>query len=53
LLEYCATTREFNEDDQQMKHHDQPGVMVKDPRDAKKVMQMLMGRASKPKNVPV
>ena len=54
LLEFCATTRAFNEDDKVMKHHDQPGVMVKDPADAKKVMQMLMGKGKpKPKNVGV
>ena len=53
LLEYCATSREFTEDDKQMKHHDQPGVMVKDPADSKKVFKMLMGPAPKAKNVPV
>ena len=54
LLEFCATTRAFNEDDKVMKHRDQPGVMVKDPADAKKVMQMLMGRGKpKSKNVGV
>ena len=30
LLEYCATTREFDDADKEMKHHDQPGVMVAD-----------------------
>jgi catechol 2,3-dioxygenase-like lactoylglutathione lyase family enzyme len=43
LLEYCATMREFTADDKIMKHHDQPGPMVTDPEDAKKVYQMLMG----------
>ncbi len=49
LLEYCATVRAFTEEDKQMKHHDQPGVMVKDPEERKKVFKMLMGPASKPK----
>ncbi len=43
LLEYCATVREFNDADKEMKHHDQPGPMVTDPADAKKVFKMLMG----------
>jgi catechol 2,3-dioxygenase-like lactoylglutathione lyase family enzyme len=43
LLEYCATVREFNDADKEMKHHDQPGLMVTDPAEAKKVMKMLMG----------
>jgi len=32
-----------------MKHHDQPGPMVTDPEDAKKVYRMLMGPQSSPK----
>ncbi len=39
LLEYCATTRAFTEEDKHMEHHDQPGVMVKDPEDAKEGLQ--------------
>jgi len=53
LLEYCTTTREFNDEHKLMKHHDQPGVMVKDPEDAKKVFRMLMGPTPKAKNTPV
>ena len=52
LLEYCATTRKFNDEDKIMKHHDQPGVMVKDPEEARRVMQTLMGPV-KPKPAPV
>jgi catechol-2,3-dioxygenase len=44
LLEYCATVRKFNDDDKIMRHHDQPGPMVSDPNDARKVMQMLMSK---------
>jgi hypothetical protein len=43
LLEYCATTRKFDEADKEMKHHDQPGVMVEDPEDRKRVFKMLLG----------
>jgi len=43
LLEYCATVREFNADDQIMKHREQPGPMVKDPKDRAKVMEKLLG----------
>jgi catechol 2,3-dioxygenase-like lactoylglutathione lyase family enzyme len=53
LLEYCATSRAFTEEDKQMVHHDQPGVMAKDPEEQKKVMRMLMGPAPKTKNAPV
>ena len=49
LLEYCATVRKFNEDDKIMQHHDQPGPMVKDPKDADKVFAMLMSRQAPPK----
>ncbi|MGH7916452.1 MAG: VOC family protein [Candidatus Binataceae bacterium] len=45
LLEYCATVREFNDDDKIMKHRIQPGPMVKDPEDAKKVYAKLLGKA--------
>ncbi len=44
LLEFCVTVREFNEDDKILRHHVQPGPMVKDPKDAKKVIDMLIGR---------
>lgn len=44
LLEYCSTVREFNDDDKIMKHRVQPGPMVKDPEDAKRVMAKLMAR---------
>jgi catechol 2,3-dioxygenase-like lactoylglutathione lyase family enzyme len=53
LLEYCATVRGFDEQDKVMKHHDQPGPMVKDPEEAKRVMRMLMGPAPKGKRAPV
>ncbi|HYL58348.1 MAG TPA: VOC family protein [Candidatus Acidoferrales bacterium] len=43
LLEYCTTVREFTEEDKIMRHHDQPGPMVTDPADKKKVYEMLMG----------
>ncbi|HKN01945.1 MAG TPA: VOC family protein [Candidatus Binataceae bacterium] len=43
LLEYCATVREFTADDKIMQHHDQPGPMVTDPEDSKKVYKMLLG----------
>jgi catechol 2,3-dioxygenase-like lactoylglutathione lyase family enzyme len=49
LLEYCATVRKFNDDDKIMRHHDQPGPMVKDPKDADKVFAMLMSRQPPPK----
>ena len=52
LLEYCATTREFTEEDKIMKHRYQPGPMVKDPEDAKKVFKTLMGPRKSDK-VPV
>jgi catechol 2,3-dioxygenase-like lactoylglutathione lyase family enzyme len=44
LLEFCATVRQFNADDPIMKHREQPGPMVKDPKDAEKVMAKLIGR---------
>ena len=44
LLEYCTTVREFNDDDKIMKHRVQPGPMVKNPEDGKKVIAKLMGR---------
>lgn len=47
-LEYCVTTRKFNEDDKVMRHHDQPGLMVDDPAELRKVQQMLMGRERPP-----
>jgi len=53
LLEYCATTRAFTEDDKKMVHHDQPGIATKNPDDMRKVMKMMMGPAPKTKNVPV
>jgi len=43
LLEFCTTVRQFNEDDPIMKHREQPGPMVKDPKEAEKVMARLMG----------
>jgi catechol 2,3-dioxygenase-like lactoylglutathione lyase family enzyme len=43
LLEYCATVRKFNDDDKVMRHHEQPGPMVKDPEARRKVFTMLMG----------
>ncbi|MGA2410835.1 MAG: VOC family protein [Candidatus Binataceae bacterium] len=49
LLEYCFTVREFNEDDKIMKHRVQPGPMVSNPADAKKVFAKLMGRPTAPK----
>jgi catechol 2,3-dioxygenase-like lactoylglutathione lyase family enzyme len=49
LLEYCTTVRAFTEDDKVMKHHNQPGPMVTDPADAKKVYKMLRGPQSSPK----
>jgi hypothetical protein len=36
--------REFNEDDKIMKHRVQPGPMVKDPKDARRVMERLIGK---------
>ncbi len=48
LLEYCATVRKFNDDDKIMRHHEQPGPMVKDPEDAKKLFQKLMKRPPRP-----
>jgi len=44
LLEYCATTREFNDDDKIMRHHDQPGVITDDQKVAMKAMAEVMGR---------
>jgi catechol-2,3-dioxygenase len=49
LLEYCTTVRAFTEEDKVMRHHVQPGPMVTDPADAKKVYQMLKGPQSSPK----
>jgi catechol-2,3-dioxygenase len=49
LLEYCATVRAFTADDKIMKHHDQPGPMVSDPEDAKKVYKTLAGPQASPK----
>jgi catechol 2,3-dioxygenase-like lactoylglutathione lyase family enzyme len=56
LLEYCATTRKFTDEDKVMRHHEQPGPMVEDPADAKKVYEMLMSMAppkDKPGRTPV
>jgi catechol 2,3-dioxygenase-like lactoylglutathione lyase family enzyme len=53
LLEYCATTRALNDEDKIMKHHEQPGPMVTDPKDANQVYKTLMGPASKSNKVPV
>lgn len=44
LLEFCTTVRAFNEDDKIMKHRVQPGPMVSNPEDARKVRDKLMGR---------
>ncbi|HYA34088.1 MAG TPA: VOC family protein [Candidatus Binataceae bacterium] len=52
LLEYCATTRKFNDEDKIMRHHDQPGPMVSDPKDAKHLFDMLFNRAT-PTKPPV
>ena len=49
LLEYCTTVRAFTDDDKIMKHRYQPGAIVTDPEDAKKVHKMLMGPQSSPK----
>jgi len=49
LLEYCATVRAFTDEDKVMKHRYQPGPMVTDPEDAKKVHKMLMGPQSSAK----
>jgi catechol 2,3-dioxygenase-like lactoylglutathione lyase family enzyme len=43
LLEYCATVREFNDDDQIMKRREQPGPMVKDPKERAKLYEKLLG----------
>src|SRR5260370_20983656 len=43
LLEYCTTVRQFNADDPIMKHREQPVPMVKDPKEAQKVMARLLG----------
>jgi len=55
LLEYCATMREFTEEDKVMRHREQPGPMVKDPEEAKKVFKTLMGsrRPKAPTATPV
>jgi catechol 2,3-dioxygenase-like lactoylglutathione lyase family enzyme len=54
LLEYCATVRAFTEDDKELKHHDQPGLMVKDPEEMRRVQKMLMGpQAKRPSSTPV
>lgn len=45
-LEYCVSVRGFNDDDKILKHHEQPGPMVKDPAQARQVYQMLMGRGT-------
>jgi catechol 2,3-dioxygenase-like lactoylglutathione lyase family enzyme len=44
LLEYCVSVRAFNEEDKVMRPRPQPGPMVKDPAEVKKVRAMLMGR---------
>ena len=46
LLEYCTTVREFNDDDKIMKHRVQPGPMVKDPEEARRVREKLIGRTA-------
>jgi catechol 2,3-dioxygenase-like lactoylglutathione lyase family enzyme len=43
LLEYCATVRKFNQDDKVMRHHDQPGPMVKDPEQLRHMQKIMMG----------
>ena len=43
LLEYCTTMRAFTEDDKIMRHHEQPGPMVSDPVESKKVYKILAG----------
>jgi len=43
LLEFCTTVRAFNEDDKIMKHRVQPGPMVENPEDARKLFAKLMG----------
>jgi catechol 2,3-dioxygenase-like lactoylglutathione lyase family enzyme len=44
MLEFCTTVRAFNDDDKIMKHREQPGPMVSNPEDARKVRDKLMGR---------
>lgn len=43
LLEYCTTVREFTAEDKILRHHDQPGPMVSDPEESKKVFKILAG----------
>jgi len=47
-LEYCVTTRKFDENDKVWRHHDQPGPMTDDPAERKKMNDMLMGRGKPP-----
>jgi catechol 2,3-dioxygenase-like lactoylglutathione lyase family enzyme len=42
-LEYCATVRPFNAGDKIMRHHEQPGPMAKNPKDAEHMRRMLFG----------
>lgn len=54
LLEYCCTTRVFNDDDKVMRHHDQPGVISDDQKAALRLMNDIMRpRAKTPPKVPV
>jgi catechol 2,3-dioxygenase-like lactoylglutathione lyase family enzyme len=48
LLEYCVTTRKFTAEDKIMKHHEQPGAMVKDPEKARRTFEIIMGPPPKP-----
>jgi catechol 2,3-dioxygenase-like lactoylglutathione lyase family enzyme len=52
-LEYCCYTRAFTEDDKEMRHHDQPGLTVNDPKEREKVMNLLMKVTPKPTRAPV
>jgi catechol 2,3-dioxygenase-like lactoylglutathione lyase family enzyme len=52
LLEYCATVRKFNQDDKAMVHHDQPGVMVRDPEAYRHAMKIMMGPPPPKPNTP-
>jgi catechol 2,3-dioxygenase-like lactoylglutathione lyase family enzyme len=43
LLEYCATVRPCTAEDKEMKHHDQPGFMTKDPVALKHANKVMFG----------
>ena len=50
-LEYCTTTRLFNEDDRLLKHRDQRGAMYTKPEDAARDARIL-GREPRAARVP-